>query len=90
MATQNIYNFADKISSDPALLREFLQKYTDLLVSVTDTDDIVREWREMVYTDLYTSCRDEIGGVDNFIETVAHEFPDLLENEYGVDTSLAS
>ena len=86
MATINIYDFSDKLNADKSLREEFLQKYVDHLASNMDADDIIADWARMVYENLYSDCRED--GADGLVEQVAHEFPDLLEDSFNVDTSL--
>jgi hypothetical protein len=88
MATINIYDFSDKLNADKSLREEFINKYVDHLISNMDVNDIIADWARLVYEDLYTECKQ--GGADGLVEQVAQEYPDLLENAFGVDTSLAA
>lgn len=88
MATINIYDFSDKLNANGKLLKEFINKYVDLLANSMDHDDIIRSWTSMMYEDLYSECRGN--GADNLIEQVAREHPNLLESEFGVDTALVA
>ena len=86
MATINIYDFSDKLNADERLRKEFLNKYVDHLIDNMDTDDIIADWARMMYESLYSDCRED--GADGLVEQVAHEFPDLLEESFNVNTSL--
>ena len=86
MATINIYDFSDKLNADDRLRKEFIDSYVDHLVNNMDVNDIVADWARMVYEDLYVECKED--GADGLVEQVAYEYPDLLENAFGVDTSL--
>jgi endo-1,4-beta-mannosidase len=88
MATINIYDFSDKLNADKSLREEFLDKYVSHLVNNMDADDIIADWSRMVYENLYTECKQD--GADGLVEQVAHEYPDLLQDEFGVDTSLVA
>ena len=84
----NIYDFSDKLNANDKLRKEFIDKYIDQLINNMDPNDIVSSWANMMYENLYSECRED--GADGLIEQVAIEYPDLLENEFGVDTSLVS
>lgn len=84
----NIYDFSDKLNADDKLRKEFIDKYINQLINNMDQNDIVSSWANMMYENLYSECRED--GADGLIEQVAIEYPDLLENEFGVDTSLVS
>jgi hypothetical protein len=86
MATINIYDFSDKLNINKSLREEFINKYVAHLVNNMDIDDIVSDWARMMYEDLYTECKQD--GADGLVEQVAHEYPDLLQEQFGVDTSL--
>jgi endo-1,4-beta-mannosidase len=88
MATINIYDFSDKLNADKSLREEFLDKYVSHLVNNMDANDIIADWSRMVYENLYTECKQD--GADGLVEQVAHEYPDLLQDEFGVDTSLVA
>jgi hypothetical protein len=88
MATINIYDFSDKLNGNDKLRKEFINKYVDFLTNSMDPDDIIRSWAEMMYESLYSECRED--GADNLVEQVAYEYPDLLQSEFGVDTSLVA
>lgn len=88
MATINIYDFSDKLNANDKLRKEFIDKYVGHLVNNMDADDIIADWSRMIYENLYSECRED--GADGLVEQVAYEFPDLLQNEFGVDTSLAA
>ena len=88
MATINIYDFSDRLNANDKLRKEFIDKYVGHLVNNTDAADIIADWSRMVYENLYSECRND--GADGLVEQVAHEFPDLLQNEFGVDTSLVA
>ena len=88
MATINIYDFSDKLNANDALRKEFIDKYVDQLVNTMDINDIVSSWADMMYENLYSECRED--GADGLVEQVAYEYPDLLESEFGVDTSLVA
>lgn len=84
----NIYDFSDKLNANDKLRKEFIDKYINQLINNMDQNDIVSSWANMMYENLYSECRED--GADGLIEQVAIEYPDLLENEFGVDTSLVS
>lgn len=88
MATINIYDFSDKLNADHELRKKFINSYVDKLVASTDVDDIVADWRRLMYNDLMSDCRED--GADGIVEQVANEYPDLLQERFGVDTSLAA
>jgi hypothetical protein len=88
MATINIYDFSDKLNANDKLRKEFIDKYVDFLANNMDADDIIADWARMMYDNLYTECRED--GADGLVEQVAYEHPDLLEREFGVDTSLVA
>lgn len=88
MATINIYDFSDKLNADKSLREKFINRYVDHLVNNMDVNDIISDWARMVYEDLCTECKQD--GADGLVEQVAHECPDLLENAFGVDTSLVA
>jgi hypothetical protein len=88
MATINIYDFSDKLNANGALLKKFIDKYVDQLINTMDINDIVSSWADMMYENLYSECRED--GADSLVEQVAYECPDLLESEFGVDTSLVA
>lgn len=84
----NIYDFSDKLNANDKLRKEFIDKYINQLINNMDQNDIVSSWANMMYENLYSECRED--GADSLIEQVAIEYPDLLENEFGVDISLVS
>lgn len=84
----NIYDFSDKLNANDKLRKEFIDKYINQLINNMDQNDIVSSWANMMYENLYSECRED--GADGLIEQVAIEYPDLLENEFGVDISLVS
>lgn len=86
MALINLYDFSDKINASKTLREEFITKYVEHLVNNMDTQDIINDWVTMVYTNLYDDCRQD--GADELVQRAAHEFPDLLEKSFNVDTSL--
>ncbi len=88
MATINIYDFSDKLNANDKLRKEFIDKYVSHLVNNMDTDDIIDSWAHMMYEHLYSECRED--GADGIVEQVAYEYPDLLQREFGVDTSLVA
>lgn len=88
MATINIYDFSDKLNASDKLRKEFIDKYVGHLILNMDADDIIADWARIIYDNLYSECRND--GADGLVEQVAHEFPDLLQNEFGVDTSLVA
>jgi hypothetical protein len=88
MATINIYNFSDKLNADDKMRKEFINTYVDHLVNNMDPEDIISDWARMMYDNLYSECRAD--GADGLVEQVAYEYPDLLESEFGVDTSLVA
>lgn len=88
MATINIYDFSDKLNADKSLREKFINKYVDHLVNNMDVNDIIADWARLVYEDLYTECKQD--GADGLVEQVAREHPDLLEDAFGVDTSLVA
>lgn len=88
MTTINIYDFSDKLNANDKLRKEFIDRYVNHLVTNLDTDDIISSWADMMYENLYSECRED--GADGLVEQVAYEYPDLLESEFGVDTSLVA
>jgi hypothetical protein len=88
MATINIYDFSDKLNANDKLRKEFIDRYVNHLVTNLDTDDIISSWADMMYENLYSECRED--GADGLVEQIAYEYPDLLESEFGVDTSLVA
>jgi NAD(P)H-flavin reductase len=88
MATINIYDFSDKLNASDKLRKEFIDKYVNHLVESIDTDDIIADWAQMMYDKLYTECRED--GADGLVAEAAQDYPDLLESEFGVDTSLVA
>ncbi len=83
----NIYDFSDRLNSDRNISENFVSEYVDHLVDTMDVDDIVREWKDMMYDKVITEIRKD--GADNIIEDVAHYSPDWLEHQFKVDVSLA-
>lgn len=88
MATINIYDFSDKLNANDKLLKDFIYKYVDHLVNNMDAADIIFDWARMMYNNLSEECKE--GGADGLVEQVAYDYPDLLEQEFGVDTSLVT
>jgi hypothetical protein len=88
MATINIYDFSDKLNANDKLLKDFIYKYVDHLVNNMDSEDIIFDWARMKYDILSEECKED--GADSLVELVAYDFPDLLEKEFGVDTSLVT
>lgn len=84
----NIYDFSDKLNADDKLRKDFIYRYVDFLVTNTDKEDILTDWARMMYESLNRECRKD--GADSLIEQIAYEYPDLLQNEFDVDTSLVS
>ena len=85
--TMNIYDFSDRLNSDRNVRENFVSEYVDHLVDTMDTDDIIREWKDIMYEKFISEIRKE--GADNIIEEVAHYSPDWLEDQFKVDPSLA-
>jgi hypothetical protein len=85
--TMNIYDFSDRLNSDRNIRENFVSEYIDHLVDTLDVDDIVKEWKEMMYDKFMSEIRKD--GADNLIEDVAHYSPDWLEDQFKVDVSLA-
>lgn len=83
----NIYDFSDRLNSDRNIRENFVSEYIDHLVDTLDVDDIVKEWKEMMYDKFMSEIRKD--GADNLIEDVAHYSPDWLEDQFKVDVSLA-
>jgi len=83
----NIYDFSDRLNSDRNIRENFVSEYVDHLVDTMNVDDIVREWKDMMYDKVITEIRKD--GADNLIEDVAHYSPDWLEDQFKVDVSLA-
>lgn len=88
MATLNIYDFSDKLNIDKTLREKFIKEYVHHLINTMDVDDIISDWSRMMYDDLVVECKEN--GADGIVEQVAHDYPDLLEREFGVDTSLVA
>jgi hypothetical protein len=88
MAPINIYDFSDKLNADGKLRKEFISKYVDHLVNTLDTDDIIRSWTDMMHESLYSECHQD--GADGLVEMIAGEYPELLQSEFDVDTSLVN
>jgi hypothetical protein len=77
----NIYDFADRLSSDLKLRKRFLDEYTSRFNnSETDVDSL--------YDELTREIKD--CGADLLVEDVARELPGFLETVFRVDTSLVS
>lgn len=88
MATINIYDFSDKLNDDKNLREEFISRYVQHLVTNMDSGDIIADWARMLRNNLNTECKQ--AGADSLVEQVAIEYPGLLENAFGVDTSLVA
>jgi hypothetical protein len=83
----NIYDFSDRLNSDRNIRENFVSEYLDHLVDFMDVDDIISEWKEMMYEKYISEIRQN--GADNLVEDVAYHSPDWLENQFKVDVSLA-
>jgi hypothetical protein len=83
----NIYDFSDRLNSDRDMRQNFVSEYLDHLVDTMDIDDIISEWKEIMYEKFITEIRND--GADSLIEDVAHYSPDWLANQFKVDPSLA-
>lgn len=83
----NIYDFSDRLNSDRNIRDNFVSEYVQHLTDVMDVEDIITEWKEMMYEKFMSEIKS--GGADNLIEDVAHYSPDWLEYQFKVDVSLA-
>ena len=83
----NIYDFSDRLNSDRNIRENFVSEYVQHLTDVMDADDIVSEWKEMMYEKLISEIRKD--GADNLVEDVAYHSPEWLEHQFKVDVSLA-
>jgi hypothetical protein len=88
MATINIYDFSDKLNDDRALREQFISRYVQHLVLNMDSEDIIKDWASTLCDNLLNECKQN--GADGLVEQVAIEYPGLLENAFGVDTSLVA
>ena len=88
MATTNIYDFSDKLNDDKNLREQLISRYVQHLVLNMDSEDIIKDWASMLRTSLNTECKQD--GADGLVERIAIEYPGLLENAFGVDTSLVA
>lgn len=85
--TMNIYDFSDRLNSDRNIRDNFVSEYVQHLTDVMDVEDIITEWKEMMYEKFMSEIKSD--GADNLIEDVAHYSPDWLEDQFKVDVSLA-
>lgn len=83
----NIYDFSDRISNDDAALQHFVGEYVDHLVSQMDSEEILRKYTEMLFSEHVDDVRQH--GGDTLVEDVAREFPEWIEEVFNVDPSLA-
>ena len=83
----NIYDFSDRLNSDRNARENFVSGYVDHLVDTMDIDDIISEWKDIMYEKFVSEIRND--GADNLIEEVAYNSPDWLEVQFKVDPSLA-
>jgi hypothetical protein len=81
----NIYDFADRLSSDLKLRKRFLEEYTS---RITDANTDSKEYVSSLYDELTREIKD--CGADLLVEDVARELPGFLESVFRVDTSLVS
>lgn len=84
----NLYDFSDKLNSSTVLREEFIGKYVKYITDNMDIADIISEWASMLENELLSDLRE--AGADTLVERVAYEYPELLEDEFGVDTSLVT
>ena len=85
--TMNIYDFSDRLNSDRNIRDNFVSEYVQHLTDVMDVEDIITEWKEMMYEKFMSEIKND--GADSIIEDVAHYSPDWLEHQFKVDVSLA-
>lgn len=84
----NPYDFSDKLNSSTVLSEEFIGKYVKRVTENMDISDIISDWASMLESELLSDLREH--GADTLIERVAYEYPELLEDEFGVDISLVT
>jgi len=82
----NPYDFSDKINSNAVLREEFIGKYVKYITENMEIEDIISDWASMMQCELLSDLNKD--GADTLIERVAYEYPELLEDEFGVDISL--
>jgi hypothetical protein len=88
MAPMNIYDFSDKLNADKKSRQEFIHSYINHLIENMDVEDIVRDWSQSLFNDLYEECHQD--GADSLVEMVAKKYPEFLQSEFDVDTSLVN
>ncbi len=81
----NPYDFSDKIDSNAVFREEFVGKYVKYIAENTETKDIISDWASMMQRELLSDLKEN--SADTLIERVAYEYPELLEDEFGVDIS---
>jgi hypothetical protein len=87
MATQNIYDFSDKLNIDRRSRETFVSEYVELLRDTMEDQDIISEWKRMVFEELRSEAN--VDGVDRLVQEAAEMYPKWMESQYNVDVSLA-
>lgn len=80
----NIYDFADRVSTSPSVRDRFLEAYIERIIDGMDDKDIVSAYSDMLFERYVKDVKD--GAADGIIEQAAEFFPDMLEDEFDVDT----
>jgi hypothetical protein len=83
----NIYDFSDRLNSDRDTRDNFVFEYVQHLTDKMDVEDIISEWKEMMYEKFMSQIRSD--GADTLLEDVVFYSSDWLEEMFKVDPSLA-